>query len=172
MTDTEDAFHDYLDLRQQADSAQLATLDADSLPEASHAPVVWLEDGVYLFLSDLAAHARNLRNNPALGLVLVDASGKNPFARRRIGLQCRTELVPRDDPRFASVMAIFQHRFGGVMELLEPLADFNLFRARIERGSFVRGFGQAFVFEGGNPDRLEAVDPRAADEGSPSDSAS
>ena len=52
------------------------------------------------------------------------------------------------------------------MELLEPLADFNLFRAHIERGSFVRGFGQAYVFEGGNPERLETVDPRAADGGS------
>ena len=166
MTDADDAFHDYLDLRQQADSAQLATLDANMLPEASHAPVVWLEDGVYLFLSDLAAHARNLRHNPALGLIFVDANGKNPFARRRISLQCRSELVPRDDPRFDSVMAIFRHRFGGVMELLEPLADFNLFRARVERGSFVRGFGQAFVFEGANPDRLEAVDPRAAGEDS------
>ncbi len=164
MTDIDDAFRDYLELRRQADSAQLATLDANRLPEASYAPIVWLEDGVYLFLSDLAAHARNLRHNPALGLILVDAGGNNPFARRRISLQCQAELVPRKDPRFTPVMTNFRDRFGGIMELLEPLADFNLFRARIERGGFVRGFGQAYVFEGANPERLEAIDPRASGE--------
>ncbi len=164
MTDADDAFHDFLELRQRADSAQLATLDADNLPEASYAPVVWLEDGVYLFLSDLAAHARNLRRNPNLGLVLVDSSGDNPFARRRITLQCCVQLVARHDPRFASVIASFHQKFGKVMQLLEPLGDFNLFHARVERGSFVRGFGQAYLFEGGDPERLEAVDPRQARE--------
>ena len=168
MTDTDDAdlaLRDLLELRQTIDGAQLATLDAGALPEASHAPVVWLDDAIYLFLSDLAAHAGNLRRNPALGLVLVDIEGDNAFARRRIGLQCRAELVPRDDPRFAPVMAAFANRFGKVMQLLEPLTDFNLFAARIEHGSFIRGFGQAFVFEGPNPDRLERVDPRAEREG-------
>ena len=165
MTDAEDAFHEYLDLRQRADSAQLATLDADAQPEASHAPIVWLEDGIYLFLSDLAAHARNLRRDPALGLVVVDAEGGNPFARRRITLQCEVELLARDDSRFAPVMTVFQQKFGKVMALLEPLGDFNLFRARIDRGGFVRGFGQAYVFEGSNPQRLDAVDPRAEEGG-------
>lgn len=157
---TDDPLSDYLDLREQVDSAQLATLDADALPEASHAPIVWLEDGIYLFLSDLAAHAHNLRRNPALGIVMVELKGSNAFARRRICLQCRAELVARDDSRFAPAMAVFRRNFGKVMDLLEPLADFNLFRARIERGSFVRGFGQAYTFEGTDPRQLAAVDPR------------
>ena len=161
VTEADDALQDFLDLRQSADSAQLATLDADDLPAASHAPVIWLEEGVYLYLSDLAAHAQNLRRNPALGLVLVGADNGNPFARQRITLQCSAELVSRQDHRFGPVMSEFRHNFGKVMELLEPLGDFNLFLARIERGGFVRGFGQAYVFEGPDPRQLHAVDPRA-----------
>ena len=54
----------------------------------------------------------------------------------------------------------FHRSFGKVMELLEPLPDFRLFRVRIGGGSFVRGFGQAFQIVGADLDELEHVDPR------------
>ncbi len=162
MPDLAKAQRQFLELRAAANSAQLATLNQDRQPEASHAPVVWLDGHCYLFLSELASHTLNLIRNPALGLILVDNrdAGANPFALRRISLQGSVQPITRDRPDFASVMAEFRVRFGEVMDLIEPLPDFHLFRFVAEQGRFIRGFGQAYDLAGENLDRLQHVDPR------------
>lgn len=160
MGELDEVYRDLLDLRARVNSAQLATLD-DGLPEASHAPCVWVDDRCHFFLSDLSSHTRNLRRNPAIGLVLVDDDGRaNAFARKRLTLRGRVEEIPREDPRGAPVLAEFRRVFGSVMELMEPLADFHLFRVNADAGTFIRGFGQAYRVSGERLDRLAHVDPR------------
>ncbi len=160
MSDLNEACAAYLELRQRTRSVQLATLNAEAEAEASYAPCVWLESVCYLFLSGLSSHTGNLLRHPRLSLLLLDEGGANPFARMRASLQGSAEVVDRDDARFAAIMAEFHRNFGKVMELLEPLPDFRLFRISSTGGSFVRGFGQAYEIFGDGMDQLRHVDPR------------
>ena len=108
-----------------------------------------------------SSHTGNLRHNSAIGLLLLDeAGGASPFARRRASLHGNAHPVERGQPLFAAVMREFHQRFGKIMETIEPLPDFQLFRVEVHGGSFVRGFGQAYRLDGELLDRLEAVDPR------------
>lgn len=162
MTESDEPRKDYLALRESTTSVQLATVNQDSRPEASYAPCVWLDNNCYLFLSGLSSHTGNLVNNPRISLLIVDdaAAAPNAFARKRASLHGIARIVARDDVAFAVVLQRFHQRFGKVMEIIEPLPDFLLFRVDLESGSFIRGFGQAYELSGLGLDRLTPVDPR------------
>ena len=157
MSDLAGAQREFTELREQASSAMLATISEENRPAASHAPLVWMDGDCYLFLSELAAHARNLKQRPVISLMLAGKEGANAFARKRITLEGSVVVVARDDPLFERVLVEFHRRFGKVMELLEPLPDFSLFRVCASEGRFVRGFGQAYDLTGKNLDQLVAV---------------
>ena len=160
MNETADIRREYLALRDSIDGAMLSTLADDGSPEASYAPILWHDGDAFLFLSELASHTRNLRRNPALGLLLLEPeAGSNPFARRRVVLNARAELVARDAALYAPILDEFRARFGTVMELLVPLPDFHLFRIMPRRGRYIRGFGQAFELTGDGVDEPRHVGP-------------
>ena len=160
--DPEDALQEYLNLRNTLLSAQIATQGDEQTPESSYAPFVWFDGCIYLFLSELARHTQNLRRDPAIGLMLIEdeAQARNPFSRRRIYLQGKAMPLLRDHESFAPVLAEFHQRFGAVMEVIEPLPDFHLFRVNIFNGRFILGFGQAYLLSGDDLDQLEHIDPR------------
>ncbi|MBT8433896.1 MAG: pyridoxamine 5'-phosphate oxidase family protein [Gammaproteobacteria bacterium] len=162
MNESDSARQDFLALRDNASSAQLATLAKDTTPEASYAPCILFAGDYYLFLSQLASHTANLMRNPELGLMLIedDFEAANAFARQRISLQGRAEPVERDSDTFNNVISLFHQRFGTVMKIIEPLPDFQLFCVRVTSGRFVRGFGQAYELTGARLDDLRLNDPR------------
>ncbi len=162
MNESDSVRRDFLALRDNACSAQLATLAKDTTPEASYAPCILFEGDYYLFLSQLASHTTNLIHNPELGLMLIEdeSEASNSFARRRISLQGRAQPVERDSDIFKCVINLFHQRFGKVMGMIEPLPDFQLFCVGVTSGRFVRGFGQAYELTGERLDGLHLADPR------------
>ena len=162
MNESNGARQDFLALRDNACSAQLATLAKDATPEASYAPCILFEGDYYFFLSQLASHTANLMRNPEVGLMLIEdeSEAANPFARRRISLQGSAQLVERDSDIFKHLIKLFHQRFGKVMKMIEPLPDFQLFCVRVTSGRFVRGFGQAYELTGERLDGLHLADPR------------
>jgi putative heme iron utilization protein len=161
VDELDNAQHEFLALRDSSKAALLATLTDDQMPFASYAPLVWVGDYCYLYLSDLSGHTRNLKRCPTISLLLIEDEDRvvNAFARRRITFAASVVVVEREDPLFAQVLAEFHHCFGKVMKMIEPLPDFHLFRVQLQTGRFVRGFGQAFELSGDHLDRLTHIGP-------------
>jgi len=161
LSDTDSARQDYLALRDRVNSVQLATLGCDATPEASYAPCVWRDGHCFVFLSELASHTQNIKLNPSISLLLIEAetAAGNAFARKRISLFGSAEIVARTDDTYKTVINDFYHRFGDVMKIIEPLADFHLFRIIVQRGRFIRGFGQAYELTGDILEQLIHIDP-------------
>ncbi len=157
---------EYQNLLDKQQSLQMATLDAEGLPEASYAPFVWFDDACYLFLSLLARHTQNLNVNPSISLLLIEdqADARNQFARRRIIWQGRAEKIEREAELFKAVMQVFRDRFGGFIDVIEPLQDFQLFKISPTSGRFIRGFAQAFQLSG---DDLKQITHINSDESKP-----
>ena len=162
MTELDDAYTDFRALLDAAEGAHLATRGKTGGPQASYAPCVWHDGDCYLFLSALSGHTGNLMRDPRIGLMLLEDadSAPNPFARKRVSLRGKAATVAREERLYDDVLAEFRRRFGEIMQLLESLPDFTLFRIELEAGSFVRGFGQAYLLEGPKLDRLRHIDPR------------
>jgi len=161
LSDTDSARQDYLALRDRVNSVQLATLGCDATPEASYAPCVWRDGHCFVFLSELASHTQNIKLNPSISLLLIEAetAAGNAFARKRISLFGSAEIVARTDDTYKTVINDFYHRFGDVMKIIEPLADFHLFRIIVQRGRFIRGFGQAYELTGDRLEQLIHINP-------------
>jgi putative heme iron utilization protein len=142
-----DTLRECQDLIAALKTLHLATVNAAGEAEASYAPFV-ARDGFcfFLFLSDLAQHTANIRRSGRASVLLVEAeaSAPNVFARRRGVFQCQAELIARDDSRWPGLLAVFEAKFGDIMDVLRSLQDFNLFRLKALEGSYVRGFGQAY----------------------------
>lgn len=138
---------------QQFRTLQLATVDAQGMPEASYAPYVRHGGAYWVFVSELSAHARNLLAQPRCGVLFVveESKARNLFARERLSLRCRAQEFARSSLEFAAVMPLFREQFGPVVDVLLELPDFHLFGLTPIEGQYVAGFGKAYPLP---PDRL------------------
>lgn len=124
---------------------QLATLGPDGA-EASYSPFLFDEDALYIFVSQLASHTKNLINSQTVGVMLIEdeADSRNLFARNRMTFQCLVSEVKTDAPCYEPIMDLYRQRHGETVDLLRTLPDFILFRLKPERGRLILGFGRAF----------------------------
>lgn len=142
----------------------MSTVSAEGIPDASYTPFVRMEDdSFYVYVSGLSRHTVNLE---AIGLVSIlfvedERDAKQLFARRRLSFDCRAELIARDSARWQDAIKVFSRKFGEVVDLIQPLRDFKLFRITPEMGMYVKGFGRAYRISGGNLDNFEHIDEDA-----------
>jgi len=144
-------------------SLLLATASTDAVPEASYAPFVRIADSAfYVYVSRLARHTGNLDATRLASVLFIEDEGASAqiFARRRLVFECAAEPIAREGDRWRDVMDVFAMRFGDIVELVRPLADFELYALQPRRGVYVKGFAQAYSLEG---DLLERL-PRSSDE--------
>jgi hypothetical protein len=137
-------------LTDSFDSVLMATVGLDGKPEVSYAAYVKYEGDYFIYISELAAHTRNLLENDKVSLLFIEDEDKasHLFARQRATFQGQAEEIARDSEQFHLVMDTFQQKFGQFIEMLKKLQDFHLFRIHPMKGSFVQGFARAFTIEG------------------------
>ncbi|GAB4272550.1 MAG: hypothetical protein Kow0065_21740 [Methylomicrobium sp.] len=137
-------------LTDSFDSVLMATVGEDGKPEASYAAYVKHEGDYYVYISELAAHTRNLSANGNVSLLFIEdeSDASHLFARQRVTFQGLAEEVERDSEPFKQVMNLFQQKFGQFIEMLKKMEDFHLFRIHPTKGSFVQGFARAFTIQG------------------------
>jgi len=133
--------------RREFKTVLLGTTSTQGEPDASVAPAVVGADGAfYVYVSTLSAHTRNLLGTRRASVLLIEdeASSAQLLARRRLTFLCEASLVPRDGAEFERGLSALKEKFGGVMEHLETMTDFQLIRLTPGRGRLVNGFGQAY----------------------------
>ena len=134
-------------------TAVIGTIDKEGRPFSSYAPYVRDNNRFYIYISDIATHAKNLHVNPLASLFFIEDESKsaNLFARKRISLQCDALVIPRDSERFNAVLDIFSKKFDvSMMETLKNMLDFNLFELEVINGEATFGFGKAYTIGGEN----------------------
>lgn len=138
------------EFRQERRTLQLATVDAEGRPNVSYAPFVQNQEGYFVLISHIARHARNLEVNPHVSLMMIadEGSSKQIFARQRLTFDAVASVVPRETPLWQQVISQMQARFGEIIDGLSQLQDFALFQLKVEKGLYVKGFGQAYQVSG------------------------
>lgn len=131
--------------------AALATVGEAGLPAASMvAYAVDSRQGVlYLHLSGLAAHTRELLRQPVAALVLSDCDrGEgDPQQLARLSLRGSVTVVERDATGYDAARLCYLQRLPDAEQLFD-FADFILFRFTVSAARFVGGFGQAHSYSG------------------------
>ncbi|WKY60276.1 heme utilization protein HutZ [Vibrio sp. SNU_ST1] len=138
------------EFRQERRTLQLATVDQEGRPNVSYAPFVQNQEGYFVLISDVARHARNLKANPQVSLMMIEdeESSKQLYARKRLTFDAQASVVERETKLWTQVIDQMQERFGEIIDGLSQLQDFSLFNLKAENGLFVKGFGQAYQVSG------------------------
>ncbi len=141
--------HRLLQLLQQHRWAALATSAADATPMASMVGYVpGIHAGIlYLHLSRLAAHTRNLLGNGMAALVIGedDTGNGDPQELARLTLQGRATVIARDSEEYPAARARYLQRLPAAEPRFD-FSDFILFRVEVDSARFVGGFAQARSF--------------------------
>ncbi len=132
-------------------SVVLGTLGSNGYPFSSYAPFYYDGEEVYIFISNLATHAKNIQSTPRASALFVEDESKseNIFARKRISLQCDVTSVSREDERFNTIMENFKDKFDApIVTMLMGMKDFNLYALKPIYGEATFGFGEAYHIGG------------------------
>lgn len=139
-----------LDFIKSRRSLQLATLQEDGAPFASYAPFGVGDECLYVLLSDIAVHGRNLQRDPRASVLIVedeDTAGEL-FARIRVNYRMQAELLEYGSARWRTGLDCLVARHGERPRNLSELQDFKLFRLVPQGGRYVKGFGKAYTLAG------------------------
>ncbi len=136
-------------LREQRWAA-MATIGDEGKAEASMVAYALDEqpDTLYLHLSQLAAHSRNLQQHPDASLVVseTDTLEGDPQQLARVTLYGRASVLQRDERGYEEAKRRYLQRLP-TAEPLFDFADFRLFRFSIHKARFVGGFAQAHSYD-------------------------
>lgn len=117
---------------------------------------------VYLHLSQLAAHSRNLQRHPDASLVIseTDSGEGDPQQLARATLYGQASLLRPGEPGYEEARHCYLQR----LPTAEPLfgfADFRLYRFAIRKARFVGGFAQAHSYSAEELDKGLSMDKKA-----------
>ena len=146
-------------------STVLATLGSNGYPFSSYAPFYYDGEIVYVFISDIATHAKNMQATPKASAFFIEDESitDNIFRRKRISLQCDVIRIDREEERFDTIMKAFQTRFErGTLPMLMGMKDFNLYALTPIYGEATFGFGEAYNIGG---EKMNKLVPRTGDSG-------
>ena len=132
-------------------TAALGTLH-EGAPFVSMVPYAVARDGGFiLHVSRLAAHTRDMLDNPDVSLLITEseASGKMPQALARVTVQGRAEMLERDSEKHAAAREVYLSRFPDAAPLFE-FSDFNIFIIEAVSARVIAGFGQAATLTSGD----------------------
>ncbi len=130
--------------------AALATISDQG--EAAASMVAYAHDdrhaALYLHLSQLAAHSRNLQHHPDVSLVISEADNGegDPQQLARVTLSGRVTSLHRDMAGYEEARECYLQQLPMAARQFD-FADFRLFRFTIIKVRFVGGFAQAHSYD-------------------------
>ena len=139
-------------LRQLIHNTTIAALGTlhQGAPFVSMVPYAVARDGsLILHVSRLAAHTRDMLDNPDVSLLITEseAAGKMPQALARVTAQGRAQKLDRDSQDHTDARDVYLARFPDAAPLFE-FSDFSIFIIKPVSARVIAGFGQAVTITG------------------------
>ncbi|NOV32369.1 HugZ family protein [Methylomonas sp. ZR1] len=140
---------DYRTLIANSQSLIIASSSELGTAEVSYAPFLDYQNTFYIYVSQLARHTGNMLRQRQASIMFIEpeAEAVNPFARRRLVLECTVEEIDKRHAAYTQLLDKLQQRFGETVAVLRALADFHLLALTPLRGQYVAGFGKAFSMD-------------------------
>lgn len=145
-------------------SVVLGTQGENGYPFSSYAPFYYDGEKVYIFISNIATHAKNIQTTSKASAFFIEDESitENIFKRKRISIQCDANIINRDNALFNPIMEAFIEKQGSTLSMLMGMADFNLYALTPIYGEATFGFGEAYNIGG---DKMNQLVPRTGTSG-------
>ncbi|MGX9417828.1 heme utilization protein HutZ [Vibrio sp. WJH972] len=138
------------EFRRLQQTVQMATISSEGFPHVSYTPFVYLPDGYYILVSDIAKHGQNLKFNNQVSIMMIEdeQSAKSIYARKRLTFDTTAHHIERESSKWRIAIDALEQRFGEIVSNLSELGDFHMYQLIPDSGRFVKGFGKAFNVSG------------------------
>ena len=145
-------------------SAVLGTISENGYPFSSYAPFYYDGISIYIFISNIATHAKNMQQRAKASAFFIEDESQTQqiFARKRISLQCDAAQISKDDASFEPIMEAFVSKQGETLTMLMGMKDFNLYVLTPIYGEATFGFGEAYNIGG---EKMNELVSRTGDSG-------
>jgi putative heme iron utilization protein len=140
---------DVAGLIEKSRSVILATVDAEGNPNSSYAPFARIGNKLYVLVSFMSRHTKNLRDMKKASVMFIDdeSETKQIYARVRLTVDMLTAQIERGTPVWETGTQQLKSRHGKVVEVLEGMEDFIMIELTPVKGAYVNGFGSAYFVD-------------------------
>ena len=164
MTNQHDEIKKEIELfKKDFGSIVLATISKDSMPLASYAPLIQINNKNYIYISATAEHFENIKNNPDKIEVMFledECKAKSIILRKRLRYKAKAEFIQRGSDEFENALDKLESTGSNGVKSIRNFADFYLIRLDFLEGRFVKGFGGAYLIsKDGDPSHIGSNNP-------------
>lgn len=129
-------------------SVCVASLSACDEVLCTYAPIIQTNEGDYIYISEIGEHFASIKahpNNLEIMFLQDEQDAPSVILRKRLRYRANAEFIERG-AEFERVYDEFERvrGKGGGIHTIRGFADFHLIKLHYTRGSFVKGFGQAY----------------------------
>jgi len=160
-------YNEYVEFMQDAKSVYISTINefrGGVSPEISYSPsIVDKDKNIYILVSTLSNRTESLlaERNVSLMFIEPEEQCKEIYVRTRLIFLCNTLQIDREMGAghllWDELVVQFTAKFGDIINMLVSFKDFKMFRFRPIRGTFVKGFGKAYMIEGKEMDQISHI---------------
>lgn len=139
-------------------SVILASVDAEGIPNSSYAPFVQVDNTLYILVSFMAKHTKNLAEGRKTSVMFIEdeSATKQIYARERLTIEAAPSQIERDSDLWNTVITKLKETHGKVVDVIADMQDFILIALKPLKGSYVNGFGSAYLVD----ENLEIIEHR------------
>ena len=128
------------------EQAALGTVGANKFPFVSKTIPMLFQNDIYVLLSDLSEHTRNVDCNPSVSIYFAAAESHQTKSNNpRLTLQgyLLKLSLKKEDEQFEALLSKYAKLDKGA-ELWAKFSDFNFYKFRVKRRLYIGGFGKAY----------------------------
>lgn len=137
------------ELMARCKSVILATLDSEGNPNSSYAPHVMIDNKLYVLVSFMARHTKNLRDMKKVSAMFIEdeTDTKQIYARERLTIDGITNQIERGTETWNKAVAELTKSHGKILDILTGMDDFIMIEISPLKGAYVNGFGSAYFVD-------------------------
>jgi len=137
------------ELMARCKSVILATIDTQGNLNSSYAPYVIIDNKLYILVSFMARHTKNLTEMKKVSAMFIEdeTATKQIYARERLTLDAVTNQIERNTDLWHSAITKLAETHGKILDILTGMDDFILIEIIPTKGSYVNGFGSAYLVD-------------------------
>ncbi|MGE4347841.1 MAG: HugZ family protein [Flavobacteriaceae bacterium] len=137
------------ELMARCKSVILATIDSEGIPNSSYVPHVVIDNKLYVLVSFMARHTKNLRDMKKVSVMFIEdeADTKQIYARERLTIDGTTSQIERGTEMWSRAVTGLTESHGKILDILTGMDDFIMIEITPLKGAYVNGFGSAYFVD-------------------------
>lgn len=131
-------------------SVIISSVDSNGNAISSYAPIIFDNDDMYVFISEVAEHFKALQTNPSKAEIMFlqdEKEAKTIFARIRLRYKVTATILDRNNDFDRLFKLLKEQHTNEHVDMFYGIKDFHFVKLSPKNGRFVKGFGAAYEID-------------------------